>query len=280
MSSHAYWEGCLSSRKNQKGVPGDLMHYTVEKETTNSKQALKSNFEPHGGYFQAPDFLFGMGLEPFELLVLFYLIRRANNSGVCFPSLGLICKHTGIKSENTVRKAIKGLISKNFVTLLSRKQGCSNRYQVSPIIHETIKRAASEYKNKKQQQKKLTPSSDEGVTPSKGVRIPPHEMSTKENKKENNFFKEKSENGVFEKGVLGKGFGNGNRAYSANKIKTENHKKEKNLLKKLGVNPKRMLNDSSHISELSPISKEKADGHLEFMRIKNLREKPKIYEIE
>ncbi len=169
------------------------MHYTVEKEITNSKQALKPNFEPYGGYFKVPDFLFDIGLKPYELLVLINLIRRANKSGECFPSLARICRDTGIKSENTVRKTITSLISNKFVTLLSTKQGCSNRYQVSPIIYETIKLADSKYKNKKQQQKKLTPSFDEGVTPSKGVHIPPHEMSTKENKKENKFFKENSE---------------------------------------------------------------------------------------
>ena len=252
------------------------MQFTDE----NYKEGITSDIEPHGGYFQAPDFLFGMGLEPFELLVFFYLIRRANKSGVCFPSLGTIRKDTGIKSENTVRKAIKGLISKNLVTLLSSKQGCSNRYKVSPKIDETIKLADYKYKNKKQQQKKLTPSFDDGVTPSKVVYIPPHEMSTKENKKENKFFKENSENGVFEKGVLGKGVGSGNRAYSANKIKTENHKKEKNLLKKLGVNPKRILQASTSLSELGSIAKEKADGQLEYMRKMNMREKPEIYKIE
>ena len=41
-----------------------------------------------------------------------------------------------------------------------------------------------------------------------------------------------------------------------------------------------MPNDSTHISELSPISKEKADGQLEFMRKMNLRDKPEVYEIE
>ena len=234
----------------------------------------------HGGYFKVPDFIFDLGLEPYEILVLINLIRRANKSGECFPSLARICRDTGIKSENTVRKTITSLISNKFVTLLSTKQGCSNRYQVSPIIYETIKLADSKYKNKKQQQKKLTPSFDEGITPSKGVHIPPHEMSTKENKKENNFFKENGENVVSAKEVLGKGVANGNRAVSANPFKFEKQKKEKNLIKKLGVNPKTMLNDSSHISELDPISKENADGHLELIRKMNLRDKPELYESE
>ncbi|MCH7950737.1 MAG: hypothetical protein IH875_09720 [Candidatus Dadabacteria bacterium] len=150
------------------------------------------------------------------------------------------------------------------------EQGCSNRYQVSPIIYETIKLADSKYKNKKQQQKKLTPSFDEGVTSSKGVHIPPHEMSTKEN----------SEKVVLANEVLVKAIGNGNRAVSANPFKFEKQKEEKNLIKKLGVNPKTMPNDSSHISELGPISKEKADGQLEFMRKMNLRDKPELYESE
>lgn len=271
----------LSLRRNQKGVPlGDLMHYTAEKEIANSKQVLKSNHEPNGGYFKVPDFIFDLGLEPYEILVFTNLIRRANKSGECYPSLARICRDTGIKSENTVRKTISSLISKKFVTLLSRKQGCSNRYQVSPTIYETIKLADSKYNNKKQQQKKLTPSFDEGVTPSKSMHKPTHEMSTKENKKENKFFKENSENVVFEKEVLGKGVANGNRAVSANPFKFEKHKMEKNLLKKLGFNPKRMLNDSTPISELDPISKENADGHLEFIRRMNLRVKPEIYEIE
>jgi len=236
--------------------------------------------EPHGGYFKVPDFLFDLGLKPYELLVLINLIRRANKSGECFPSIARICRDTGIKSENTVRKTITSLISNKFVTLLSTKQGCSNRYQVSPIIYETIKLADNKYNNKKQQQKKLTPSFHEGVTSSKGMHIPPHEMSTKENKKENKSFKENSENIVFEKEVLGKDVGNDNRAFSANTFKFENHKKEKYSLIKLGVNTKTMPNDSSHISELGPISKEKADGQLEFMRKMNLRDKPEVYEIE
>jgi len=256
------------------------MHYTVEKEITNSKQALKSNFEPHGGYCQVPNFIFDLGLEPYQLLVFTNLIRRANKSGVCFPSIDRICKDTGIRSQNTVRKAIKELISKNLVTLLSRKRGCSNWYQVSPIIYETIKLAGENNNKKKHQQKELTPSFHEGVTPSNGAHIPPHQMSTKENKKENKFFKENSENLVIEKEVLGKGIGNGNKAFSTNTLKFKNHKKEKNLLKKLGVNPKRMLNDSTPISELDPISKENADGQLEFMRKMNLRDKPEVYEIE
>jgi len=41
-----------------------------------------------------------------------------------------------------------------------------------------------------------------------------------------------------------------------------------------------MLNDSTPISELDPISKENADGHLELIRKMNLRDKPELYESE
>jgi hypothetical protein len=103
--------------------------------------------ELSGGYFRAPDFIFDprLPLAPNSRLIFCCLCRRADEDGLSFPSLKRICKDTGIKSNNTVLKALKGLYELGIVKKLSplRKRG-SNRYILSEAVLKII------YSNSKQ----------------------------------------------------------------------------------------------------------------------------------
>jgi len=98
-------------------------------------------------YFRAPNFIFDprLPLAPNSRLIFCCLCRRADKHGLSFPSLGKICEDTGIRSDNTVRKALKGLYELGIVKKLSslRKRG-SNRYVLSEAVLKII------YSNSKQ----------------------------------------------------------------------------------------------------------------------------------
>ncbi|MFI5322074.1 MAG: helix-turn-helix domain-containing protein, partial [Thermodesulfobacteriota bacterium] len=156
-----------------------------------------------GGYFKVPDWVIDSGsLTTYELAVLITLLRRADKNGRSFPSLARIRKDSGGMSENTVRKAIRGLINKCLILKVSVIPGGKTTYQVSHDIQRTINIADERYRNKKKKANRLTPSPDEGVSPSRNESIPPHQMRTKEypkketetNKVSDSFYKEDKEN--------------------------------------------------------------------------------------
>lgn len=143
----------------------------------------------NGGYFKACDGFFELGLSVYALLILIYFCRRSNKDGICFPSITRICRDCGFKSENTARKNINELITRNLIIKLKPAiKGGSNRYQLSETIIQII------YSSKSEQKYIHPPSSDE-VTPSYNKPMPHHEMRTKENKvKEKDKKKKEEEN--------------------------------------------------------------------------------------
>lgn len=58
--------------------------------------------------------------------VLIVLANHANEKGECWPSIGRICRHSGL-DDRTVQRALKELIDKGFITI-NRMIGRNNHY--------------------------------------------------------------------------------------------------------------------------------------------------------
>ena len=96
------------------------------------------------GYFQAPDLVFDLPLAANEKLVLLYFLRRADKAGRCFPSVARIASDCGFKSENTARKAVRGLESSGLVHITCHN-GRPNYYTVTRELYEVILLAKEKY---------------------------------------------------------------------------------------------------------------------------------------
>jgi len=252
------------------------------------------------GYFKVPDFIFNLGLSTYELVVLSNLIRRADCEGISFPGLPRICRDTGIRSENTVRKAIRGLVVKQLVFKIEERLGRVTKMKVSPAIYQSIKIADENYRKKngkKVKEESNTYSGDEGVTPSFDKPNPLHDMSTKEEKKENPFFfKEESNIGNY-KDIKKSAYKSNNqgknikystrRKYNNDTLRTSNQngikdvkqKLANRLIKDFGLSKKLRKNQNKFNEFKKDITnRESAERTLESIRIKNLKDRPKVYD--
>jgi DNA-binding IclR family transcriptional regulator len=79
--------------------------------------------------------------EPSDKLVLVYLSDRANTKGNAWPHLPTIARQTGL-SQRTIIRATDRLESLGYITV-DRKQGCSNRYRIHPMLDARASDAAS-----------------------------------------------------------------------------------------------------------------------------------------
>ena len=95
---------------------------------------------PGEGWFKVPDSIFEMNLSHYAILVLLYLLRRAGPEGTCYPKTERICKDCGIKAVNTVKKALRELLSRNLITITPRGPRMSNLYTIAPLLRETLRR--------------------------------------------------------------------------------------------------------------------------------------------
>jgi hypothetical protein len=69
--------------------------------------------------------------------VLFYLAERANDDGLCWPSIGLIVGETEI-SESVVKRSLKILQEKNLLTKINKgNQHISTYYQIGEQVKST-----------------------------------------------------------------------------------------------------------------------------------------------
>ena len=75
-----------------------------------------------------------------EYRILCYLLMRAGNQDICYPSLNTIAKDTDI-GLSTVKRAIPELVNKGYLKKINRKKsnGCatSNLYQFTDKVYGT-----------------------------------------------------------------------------------------------------------------------------------------------
>ena len=107
-------------------------------------------------FFKAPNAIFVLGLDPYEVAVYCYLLSCAGAKGECWPSVGTIA-HTLSISENTVMKRLELLIEKRLITKTAtshvtksgKPRTSNNRYRILEIgravaRHIAIERAKTE----------------------------------------------------------------------------------------------------------------------------------------
>lgn len=105
---------------------------------TEKKEVKNKENKIHEPFFIVPSKVFGYGLNPYELSVLFYLCMRADNEKhSCWPSVTSISKECFI-SDAKVRRTIKSLAEKKVIEInrqyVHTKKGfnrqCSNNYKI------------------------------------------------------------------------------------------------------------------------------------------------------
>ena len=75
----------------------------------------------NGQFFQMPNMVFAHHLTPDQFTVYCYLVCRAGSKDKCWPSVKTIGGECGL-SENTVRKAIKTLVERGFISKVATKR--------------------------------------------------------------------------------------------------------------------------------------------------------------
>ena len=89
----------------------------------NEKETEKNAREP---FFIVPSRVFELGLTPYELAVLFYLIMRSDNEAhTCWPSEKGIARACGM-GKTTVSKSIKSLEANQIIRKEKRYQQSKN----------------------------------------------------------------------------------------------------------------------------------------------------------
>ena len=76
---------------------------------------MKKWKKPTKNFYMMPNDVFDLGLDPFEFMILSYMVRRMNGDSECWPSFKTMSKDLGISIstlEDRVAKMCKrGLIS-------------------------------------------------------------------------------------------------------------------------------------------------------------------------
>lgn len=73
------------------------------------------------------------GIDPLAQVVFMWMCMHMNGEGVCFPSIGLLCRETGIKARSTIHLKIALLEELGLIMKSSRFSGneqTSNEYQI------------------------------------------------------------------------------------------------------------------------------------------------------
>lgn len=97
-------------------------------------------------------------LTPTAALVYLILLRHANQSGECWPAYSTIRKETGIRSDDTVDRALKKLKENGLISIKGRK-GDVNHYKVST----TPKNRSGDAANHPQKMKSFEHTSSTGI---------------------------------------------------------------------------------------------------------------------
>ncbi len=253
----------------------------ADKESNLDDRILTSEY----GYFQIPNSIFNLKLPPNELLVLFNLIRRADKTGECYPSIPRIGRDTGIKSENTVRKALRGIMNKKLVRRTGRTYRNVHIMKITPSIYQSIIRSSEKNRITKNVKRDsyINPSIIEVVTPSNND-LQPHEyLSTKEEKNEYPFFKENkkgySTNSLKKNSFRRKCNKNDNDPSIITKLDLEIPVNQaKRILGEFGIKENNQQGNPLYYSNLDPKQTKDAIDELERIKTINMREHPKVYE--
>ena len=69
---------------------------------------MKKWKKPTKNFYTMPNEVFGLGLDPYEFMILSYLVRRMNRDSECWPSFKTMRKDLGI---SVAKMQKRGLIS-------------------------------------------------------------------------------------------------------------------------------------------------------------------------
>lgn len=82
-----------------------------------------------GGFFKAPNDIFEIGLDPYQIAVYLYLTRCGNNADAAYPAKGTIAEKCGM-SVRKVDSVVNELESMGLVRV-QRKNGVANIYIIT-----------------------------------------------------------------------------------------------------------------------------------------------------
>ena len=76
---------------------------------------MKKWKKPTKNFYMMPNEVFSLGLDPYEFMILSYLVRRMNSDSECWPSFKTMSKDLGISistlEDRVAKMGKRGLIS-------------------------------------------------------------------------------------------------------------------------------------------------------------------------
>jgi len=87
---------------------------------------MKKWKKPTKNFYMMPNNVFGLGLDPFEFMILSYLVRRMNGESECWPSSKTMSKDLGI-SVSTLEDRIAKLEKRKLISI--RKSNGSGKHR-------------------------------------------------------------------------------------------------------------------------------------------------------
>lgn len=77
---------------------------------------MKKWKKPTKNFYMMPNDIFSLGLDPFEFMILSYLVRRMNSVSECWPSFKTMSKDLGI-SVSTLKDRVAKMIKRGLISV-------------------------------------------------------------------------------------------------------------------------------------------------------------------
>lgn len=87
---------------------------------------MKKWKKPTKNFYMMPNDVFNLGLDPYEFMILSYLVRRMNADNECWPSFKTMSKDLGI-SISTLEKRIAKMEKRGLIS--ARKHTTEGKHQ-------------------------------------------------------------------------------------------------------------------------------------------------------
>ena len=87
---------------------------------------MKKWKKPTKNFYMMPNEVFNLGLDPYEFMILSYLVRRMNADSECWPSFKTMSKDLGI-SVSTLEDRVAKMCKRKLISL--SKHAGNNKYR-------------------------------------------------------------------------------------------------------------------------------------------------------
>ena len=93
---------------------------------------MKKWKKPTKNFYMMPDEVFNLGLDPYEFMILSYLVRRMNSDSECWPSFNTMSEDLGI-SVSTLEDRVAKMSKRKLISVSKHTSGGTYRNNVYTI---------------------------------------------------------------------------------------------------------------------------------------------------